>query len=350
MSRSSPSTAVEGEGVSPPLLRVRDLSVQYRSAGKAPVSALDGASFDLEAGAVLGVLGESGGGKSSLALAIPGLLPPAGRIAGGSVHFRGERLDVLAEPQLEKVRGEAIGFVFQDPSLSLHPLRKVGAQIAEVLAAHRPWKRRRCRERAAALLSDVGLGSDGLYGAYPHQLSGGQRQRVVIAQAVACEPELVIADEATAALDVGSEARILELLRDLQQRLGVAVLYISHDPDVLAAIADRLLVLYAGRVVEEGPADRVLEEPLHPYTEALLQCRPPRTLPDGGGRRLPVIPGEAPVPGDTHVGCRFAPRCDRRLAICDEQDPPMLRPRPERKAWCFAYDDDDTTHDSRPET
>ncbi len=318
-----------------PLLAVRDLEVRYRSAPGSPVTAVDGVSFDLAPGEALGLLGESGCGKTSLALAIPGLLPPGGRISGGSLRFRGRRLEELSERRLETVRGAEIGLVFQEPALALHPMRKVWAQVAEVLKAHRAWSKKRCRRRARELLAEVGLGGDEIGDAYPHQLSGGQRQRVVIAQALACRPALVIADEPTAALDATTEKEVLELLGRLKRRLGTAFLYISHDPQVLSSIADRLLVMYAGRLVEEGPRDRVLGAPLHPYTEALLGCRPPAGTAERG-RPLPVIPGSAPSPQDLPPGCRFAPRCSERLERCTEDDPEEVR-RGRRRVWCFLH-------------
>ncbi len=296
------------------------------------MAAVDGVSLDLASGEALGLLGESGCGKTSLALAIPGLLPPGGRISGGSVRFRGHRLDGFSERRLEAVRGAEIGLVFQEPALALHPMRKAVGQVAEVLRAHRTWSKARCLRRSRELLAEVGLGEDGIGDAYPHQLSGGQRQRVVIAQALACRPALVIADEPTAALDANTEQAVLELLGRLKRRLGIAFLYISHDPQVLASIADRLLVMYAGRLVEEGPRDQVLGAPLHPYTEALLGCLPP--LDAAGDRRLPVIPGSAPSPQDLPPGCRFAPRCSQRLPRCSEDDPEEVR-RGARRMWCF---------------
>ncbi len=331
------------------LLEIRGLKVDYRTPGESPVAAVDGLSFNLAAGEALGVLGESGCGKTSLALSIPGLLPPAGSVAGGSVRFRGEELLGLGERRLAEVRGAEIGLIFQEPTLALHPTRRVGSQIVEVIRAHRSWGRRRCREHAQAWLAEVGFDAgDRIGDAYPHQLSGGQRQRVVIAQALACRPALVIADEPTAALDSTTQAQILALLRKLKERFRMAFLYISHDPQVLAEIADRLLVMYAGRRVEQGPLEGVFREPLHPYTEGLLRCMPPPVASAPAGRReLPAIPGAAPVvrapgpgsPGGGQVrGCRFAPRCGYEMERCSTRDPVRLRPRAEHSVWCFRHE------------
>ena len=302
------------------------------------MTALDSVSFDLKPGEALGILGESGCGKSSLAHAISGLLPKAGRIARGSVSFRGQRLDSLDERGLEKVRGAEIALVLQDPTLALHPLHRAGEQIVEVIRAHHPWRRERCRARARRLLTEVGFDpDDGIYEAYPHQLSGGQRQRIVIAQALACEPTLLLADEPTAALDVTTQAHILGLLRDLRHRFEIALIFISHDPQVLAEVADRVLVMYAGQVIEQGPVDRVFRQPLHPYTAALLRCIPPLPVPyrELTERELPTIPGAAPAPGSRPPACRFAPRCARRMPICTQQPPAGLAPRPAHVARCF---------------
>lgn len=257
------------------MLAVRELEVRYRVAGAGEVTAVGGVSLEVAEGEVVGVLGESGCGKTSLALAIPGLLPPAGRLAGGEVRFFGERLDRLPERRLERIRGAGIGLVFQEPALALHPTRRVGIQVAEVLRAHRRWRRRRCREVASALMGEVGLGGDGFFDAYPHQLSGGQRQRVVIAQAVACRPALLIADEPTVSLDATTEVRIAELLLGLRERHGMGILFISHDPLLLGRLADRAVVMEGGRVVEEGPCGELLADPQHPTTRALLDALPP---------------------------------------------------------------------------
>ncbi|MEE8522576.1 MAG: ABC transporter ATP-binding protein [Thermoanaerobaculia bacterium] len=325
-----------------PLLEVRDLSVRY-SDRKPAVLALDRLSFEVAEGEAVGLLGESGCGKTSLALAIAGLLPPGGEIAGGAVRFRGRLLNTLGEDQLRRLRGAEIGFVFQQPSLALHPMKRARDQVAEVLRAHRGGTLGRWRPKADALLAEVGLTEDGfakdrLAEAYPHQLSGGQRQRVVIAQALACRPALVLADEPTAALDATARNDVLALLRRLARQSRLASLTISHDPQVLAQAADRVLVMYGGRLVEEGPCERVLGDPRHPYTEALLACLPP--LPGDGGRRsrkLPVVPGEAPPSADAVPGCCFAPRCAYRFERCDEE-PGMYVDR-DRRVWCFRYEE-----------
>lgn len=314
----------------PKLLEVRDLTVHY-DAGEddgddAPVVAVDNLSLDVRSAEVVGILGESGCGKSSLALALLGLLAPGGTIVGGSVRFQGQELMGLAESELRRLRGAEISLIFQEPALALHPTRRVGEQIVEVIRAHDPsrerGRRRRHRETARELLLEVGFRpEDAIYHAFPHELSGGQRQRIVIAQALACRPELVIADEPTASLDSATQGQILDLLGKLRERLGVAFLLISHDPLVLEALADRVLVMYAGRRVEEGPRDQILAAPLHPYTAGLLACGPPAERPPGGPRPLPTLPGRAPTVRGLGPGCRFAPRCTYRMERCEAEDP-----------------------------
>ncbi len=250
------------------LFQVRDLVVQYK-AGETP--AVDGVSFEIAPGEAVGLLGESGCGKTTTALALIRMLPPAARLVRGSIQFRGRELLALQEPELEKIRGAEISVIFQEPATALNPVMRVGDQVAEVVRAHRPWSRRVCRAEAESLLAEVCLGDvSRIYAAYPHQLSGGQRQRIAIAQAVACKPPLLIADEPTAALDAKVQAEILDLLKDLQQRRNMALLLISHNPGVLARMADRLLVMQAGKIVEQGPVSEVCRNPQHPYTQALL--------------------------------------------------------------------------------
>ncbi len=318
------------------LLEVRDLSVTY-AADLSPVHALDRLSLTIAEGEAVGILGESGCGKTSLLLAIAGLLPTGGEIAGGSVFFRGLPLHDLGEERLRRIRGAEIGLVFQQPSLALHPTKRARDQVAEVLRAHGGGPLRRWRPQAETMLAEVGLAADRFGDAYPHQLSGGQRQRVVIAQALACGPALVLADEPTASLDAATRDGILKLLRRLARRSRLASLTISHDPEVLATAADRLLVMYGGRPVEEGPCEQVLSEPRHPYTKALLACLPPLPGTGDGSRALPVIPGEAPA-SNAGDGCRFAPRCRHRFERCDDEPPGHADG--ERRIWCFRYEDD----------
>ena len=236
---------------------------------------VEDASLDLAAGEVLGVLGESGSGKTTLALALLGLLPPGGRVIRGEVVLRGRDLLRMREQELAAIRGDEMSMVFQEPGISLSPCLRAGEQIADVAHAHRPWSRRRCRDHALALLEQVGFDRPPeIYAAYPHQLSGGQKQRVVIAQALACQPAIVIADEPTAALDATTQARIVALLQELKERLGLALIFISHDLALLASLADRLLVMYAGQIVEVGSREQISRDPAHPYTRELLRCAP----------------------------------------------------------------------------
>lgn len=266
------------------------------------MAVVDGVSLDVSVGETVGIVGESGSGKTTLALSILGLLPPRARTASGSIRLRGQELLGLPESRLEGLRGAEISVVFQEPGIALNPVMRVGDQVAEVLRAHRPWSLGRCREEANGLLAQVGLPEpERLARAYPHELSGGQQQRVTIAQAIACRPALVVADEPTSALDSTTRAEILALLRDLKDRLSLALLLVTHDLGTLAAIADRVLVMYAGRIVEEGPLGRVCREPLHPYTRALL-ASVPRPRAPGEGRELKAVQGGPPDMASKHGG------------------------------------------------
>jgi ABC-type glutathione transport system ATPase component len=266
----------------PALLEVRHLAVHHRVGNAAPVVALDDATLGVGEGETVGLLGESGAGKTTLLEAVLGLLPEGASVVGGSIRFGGRDLLDLTARDRRRLLGEKIAFVPQDPALALNPVRRIGPQVAEVVATHRPWGRARCRAEAEGALAEVGL-SSALYGAYPHQLSGGQRQRVTIAQALCCRPALVLADEPTAALDSATQAELRALLNDLRQRHGVAMLLVSHDVGTLWALADRIFVLYAGRTVESGPSAQVLRDPVHPYTRGLLAAvpRPAVTLGHG---------------------------------------------------------------------
>lgn len=254
------------------LLQVRDLSVEYKVEGSYVHRAVDRVCFDVARGEVVGLMGESGCGKSSTALALLGLLGKERCEVAGSALFCGQELLGLTEGELQKFRGSKISIVFQEPEIALAPMMRVGNQIAEVIDAHRDWSWKRCRAQAERVLARVGLGQSArIFSAYPHQLSGGQRQRVVLAQALCCEPELLVADEPTASLDARSQAQFLALLRSLKEELGISILLVSHSPELQASLADRLLVMKQGRIIEEGSFERLYRKPIHPYTRLLLR-------------------------------------------------------------------------------
>jgi oligopeptide/dipeptide ABC transporter ATP-binding protein len=305
-----------------PLLDVGNLVTVFRTdAGVA--SAVDGVSFAIGEGATLGLVGESGCGKSVTSLSILRLLPqPPGEIvSGSSVRFRDRELLSLPEREMRKVRGNDIAMIFQEPMTSLNPVYTVGSQIAEAVRLHRRVGRREAMVRAVEMLRLVGIPApDRRASDYPHQLSGGQRQRVMIAMALCCDPELLIADEPTTALDVTIQAQILDLLAELRERLGMALLLITHDLGVVAQVCDRVAVMYAGRIVEEGPVQRIFEDPRHPYTQGLL-----RAIPQLGRNadRLETIPGQVPSALAWPSGCRFRARCPFAWERCTEE-PPLL--------------------------
>jgi peptide/nickel transport system ATP-binding protein len=320
------------------VLEVRDLHVTFRTpSGPAPV--VRGLSYSVGAGETLAVVGESGSGKSVGVLALLGLLPRQVATVRGSALFDGRDLLTLEEEDLRQVRGAGIGMVFQDPMTSLNPVLTVGRQLEEALTAHGPLPGDQVEKRSTELLGEVGLPDPrGALRRYPHELSGGMRQRVMIAIALAGEPALLVADEATTALDVTVQAQILELVSSLQASHGTAVLWITHDLGVVAGTADRVLVMYAGRCLEEGGVDEVFESPAHPYTRGLLGSLPrldehrldePAASASAGARRdLVTIPGLPPDPTDVPEGCVFWPRCTLRLdPRCEREDPP-LRPAP----------------------
>ena len=320
------------------ILAVRDLHVAYDSPTAGETIALAGVSFSVEAGEILGILGESGSGKSSLAASLLCLLPSPGRILGGSVVFQGKNLLALGEEELRGIRGACISLIFQEPTLALHPTLRVGRQVEEVLRAHGlpAAARRQNAERVLAAL--FGTEAARISGSYPHQLSGGQRQRVLIAQAIACGPSLLIADEPTAALDSVTEAEILEIFARLRRELHLALVLITHNPALLPGFADRVLVLYAGQVAEVGPAGAVLAAPQHPYTRALLRCLPPvLTRRETRKPLLPVIPGDAPRMTADAVGCRFEPRCTERMEQCAARSPLLTELAGAHSVSCFKF-------------
>ena len=301
------------------LLQVDNVSVAFTPHCGSDVPALKGISLEVKPGQAVGILGESGSGKTTLALSILGLLPQNSRVSG-SIRYRGRELVGLDEAHLREIRGAAISIVFQEPGLSLHPTRRVGDQVADVLRAHWDVSHERCREEANSVLAQVRLQDvPRVYAAYPHQLSAGQRQRVAIAQALICRPSLLLADEPTAALDATVQAEILNLLSQLSEQLGIAIVLISHNPSVLAKLVHRLFVMYAGYVIEQGPIDKVLETPAHAYTRALLRCIPEPPRPD---RRNAVFRGKVRLPAlqaswQEHPsrGCSLEPYYPEQVAI-----------------------------------
>ncbi len=325
------------------LLEVRDLTVRFHSPGGISVSAVRQISFKIGRGEVVGLVGESGCGKSTTALSLGRLLPPEKSAVSGSLKLRGRELLDLREKELEKVRGTEIAYVFQEPSLALHPLQRVRDQVSDVIRVHRHWSRKRCRDEAREMLRAVGLpDSERFSSAYPHQLSGGQRQRVVVALALACQPALIVADEPTASLDVLTQAEILSLFRQLKEKLGVAMLLITHNPAILVGLADRILVMYAGKIVEEGPFEEVIQEPLHPYTQGLLRSMlvAPAKINHSLKEALPEILGQPPDPSCLPAGCAFEPRCPERMNVCASQNPATASPRADREVSCFLYGGD----------
>jgi len=320
------------------LLEIGDLTVHYRSPSGTPAAAVRAASLEVGAGEVVGLLGESGGGKSTLLLAVLGLLPPTARVAGGSIRFRGRELLDLDARARRRLRGAEIAMVFQDPSLALNPVRRVGPQVAEVVAAHRGGDRRRTRADALGLLAEVALPDpERLFEAYPHELSGGQRQRVVIAQALAGRPSLLLADEPTAALDPTTQAELRALLRSLQERFSLAVLMASHDLGALAALAQRVLVMYAGGIVEGGTPADVFTAALHPYARGLARAYPRPARVASPSPLGPPIPGAPPDPAFPSRGCAFEPRCSERRPVCAETPPAETRPAPGRFVRCVLH-------------
>jgi peptide/nickel transport system ATP-binding protein/oligopeptide transport system ATP-binding protein len=315
------------------LLSIEGLTVAFRTE-RGEATAIEDVSLTLAPGEILGVVGESGSGKSVTALSIMGLLPePAARVVSGRVTFEGQTLTGMAEHRLRRIRGPGIGMVFQEPMTSLNPVFSIGEQITETLAAHGERDSARRRDRAVEMLERVGIPSAARrLGDYPHQLSGGQRQRVMIAMALACRPRLLIADEPTTALDVTIQAGILDLLLDLRDQLGMAVLVITHNMGVIAEVADRVAVMYAGRVVEQAPVEQLFAAPGHPYTRALLGCVPAL---DDDRPRLAAIPGALPDPKSRPPGCRFAPRCALRATDCDAGTPPLLPLGTAHEAACL---------------
>ena len=317
------------------LLQVKNLVVEFPNR-RGTLRAIDGISFDIAPGEILGVVGESGAGKSLTGASIIGLLEPPGRIASGEVLLEGSRIDNLSNDQLRHIRGRKIGAIFQDPLTSLNPLYSVGKQLTETIQAHLPVSNAEARKRAIDLLKDTGIpAAEQRIDHYPHQFSGGMRQRVVIALALAAEPKLIVADEPTTALDVSIQAQIIGLLKNICKNRGAAVMLITHDMGVIAETCDRVAVMYAGRIVEIGPVHEVINRPAHPYTAGLMASIPDITLDreylnqiDGAMPRLNAIP----------VGCAFNPRCPKVFDRC-KTERPVLANAGATRAACWLIED-----------
>jgi peptide/nickel transport system ATP-binding protein len=319
---------------SPPLLEVRDLRVEFPTR-RGTLTALDGVSFTIAAGEVLGVVGESGAGKSMTGAAIIGLIEPPGRIAGGQILLNGRRIDNLGPEQMRRVRGREIGAIFQDPLTTLNPLYTVGEQISETMLAHLPIGRDEARRRAIGWLERVGIPAAAQrIDSYPHEFSGGMRQRVVIALALCAEPKLVVADEPTTALDVSIQAQIIALLKGLTRDQGTAVMLVTHDMGVIAETADRVAVMYAGRIVEIGPVRELVKHPKHPYSAGLMASIPPL---DRRVERLAQIDGAMPRLSAIPPGCPYNPRCPKVFDRCRRDRPDLLDTGATRAA-CWLYD------------
>lgn len=322
------------------MLEIRELTIRYLPWGQSPVHAVKTVTLSVDAGEILGIMGESGSGKSTLATTILNLLP-AHAHSSGAVLFEGRDVLAMRESELRAIRGAQIAMIPQDPATSLNPVLKIGAQISEVLRAHLQLTKLQRRTQVLDLLREVGFDEpERIASAYPHELSGGQRQRVVIAQAIACNPKLLIADEPSSKLDTQLQADILGLLTNVVRRHRTALVLITHDPAILIGRADRVAMMYAGCMVEEGITAEVFENPLHPYTHSLLQL-----FNFEQGRRatrvdkLPAILGEAPDLSCPGPGCGFAPRCPERIPLCSRQDPRELRITQSHRVSCFKHAD-----------
>jgi len=318
------------------LLNINELKVYYFTK-RGVVRAVDGVSLSISRGEVLGLVGESGSGKSTLGISLLGLIPPPGRIVGGSIVFDGVELTKLSDDEFTKIRGKRISMIFQDPMTSLNPLMKIGDHLMETIMVHENVSKNEARERSIKALEEVGIPPE-RFNDYPHQFSGGMRQRVMIALAILLNPDLIIADEPTTALDVIVQAQIIDLLDNLRKRHNMSILLISHDIGVVSEIADKIAVMYAGHLVEMADANKILEDPLHPYTSALLRAVP---LIESKSEKLYYIPGSPPDLVKPPRGCRFHPRCPYAKDICRTREPRTVNIKDHIvKCWmyCDAYE------------
>lgn len=317
------------------LLEVKNLKTYFFTDGGV-VKSVDDVSFNVKSGKTLGVVGESGCGKSITSLSIMQLVEtPPGKIVGGEIIYNGENLLSKNKDEMRKIRGGEIAMIFQEPMTSLNPVFTVGQQIMEALMIHTDMDKTKAKERAIEMLKLVKIPlAEKRFNEYPHQLSGGMRQRVMIAMALSCNPKLLICDEPTTALDVTIQAQILDLINELKEKLGTSIMMITHDLGVIAEVADDVMVMYAGKIVEYGTADQIFETPMHPYTHGLMNCIP--KLNDDEETRLHVIPGMVPSPDRMPKGCAFCPRCSEAKKICEEKLPELMEVNGQ-KVRCFKY-------------
>jgi peptide/nickel transport system ATP-binding protein len=323
------------------VLEIRNLQVHFDT-DKGTISAVDGVNFTVGEGEIVGLVGESGCGKSVTSLAIMGLIPqPPGKIAGGSILFQGQDLTKMKKKQLRKIRGNEIAMIFQEPMTSLNPLFSIGDQLVEAIRIHRDCSKQEAKTLSLDMLKKVGIDREGILDVYPHQLSGGMRQRVMIAMAMLLNPKLLIADEPTTALDVTIQAQILDLMRQLNKEFGTAILLITHDMGVVAEMCNRVVVMYAGQIVEEADVRRLFKNPNHPYTRGLLQSIPSL---EEKKKRLYSIPGQVPNPFNMPQGCRFAPRCEFVKEICYQKQPPLIQVEEEHLSRCWLNSEEEA-HD-----
>lgn len=318
------------------VLEINNLCTSFFS-DKGETPAVDGVDFSIREGEILGIVGESGCGKSVTSLSIMGLLPkPAGKIVNGEILFQGENLVQASEKRMRAIRGNDIAMIFQEPMTSLNPLFTIGNQLMEAIKIHKKWTKAEAKVRAVEILKLVGLPrAEELLNEYPHQLSGGMRQRVMIAMAMVCDPKLLIADEPTTALDVTIQAQILRLMKQLNEKMNTAIMLITHDLGVVAEVCDRVIVMYSGKIVEEGTVHNLFKNPKHPYTMGLL-----KSVPDMRGKRerLYSIPGNVPRPGSMRSGCRFAPRCEFAFEQCFNENPLLYDTETENhRVRCFLH-------------
>ena len=321
------------------ILEVRDLCVEFQTV-EGRVQAVDHLSYTLHKGEKLGIVGESGSGKSVSSLAMMQLIPnPPGRVTGGEILYKGRDLVKLSEKEMQKLRGNEISMIFQEPMTSLNPIIQCGKQIAESLRLHRGMNKKEAAEEAVRMMKAVGIANPEVRAhEYPHQMSGGMRQRVMIAMALACQPQILIADEPTTALDVTIQAQILDLIRDLNREMNAAVLFITHDLGVVSELCDTVIVMYTGHIVEQAPVRELFRDPKHPYTVGLLNAIPAITK---ERKPLKTIEGVVPNPTERIEGCSFWPRCPHASERCQKEAPPVTRPGEDRLVRCWLYAGED---------